>query len=172
MKEELTSAKSPIAVRTLTTTPGLGSCSFSLGTSTFRMGSMYGRIRRGAFTTKWSSMRALCSLLRPIPLCSSSVRNCNSLWWMPFRNTWPHCTLKLLYSYGYIIHYVQISDQRLLKWQCNKKKYRLIQEIKIIVKINYSYDNNDLTNVYTTFLNIFILVEDKIVLTFLIGAFS
>ena len=41
---------------------------------TLRMGSMYGLMRRGAVETRCPSMRAACSLLRPSPLCSSSVR--------------------------------------------------------------------------------------------------
>lgn len=43
---------------------------------TLRMGSMYGRIRRGALETRCPSILALCSLFLPTPLCSSSVKIC------------------------------------------------------------------------------------------------
>lgn len=62
--------------------PGSDSQTFkleNLQTRTFRIGSIYGRMRRGAFETKWPSIRALCSLFLPTPLCSSSVRICNNI---------------------------------------------------------------------------------------------
>lgn len=43
---------------------------------TLRIGSIYGRMRRGALETRWPSILALCSLILPTPLCSSSVRIC------------------------------------------------------------------------------------------------
>lgn len=46
------------------------------GDCTLRMGSMYGRMSLGALDTRWPSILALCSLFRPTPLCSSSVRIC------------------------------------------------------------------------------------------------
>uniref|UniRef100_A0A1A9UKR5 Uncharacterized protein n=1 Tax=Glossina austeni TaxID=7395 RepID=A0A1A9UKR5_GLOAU len=72
----LTSAKSPIARRTFSTTPGFDSGSLSFGTKILRIGFMYVDIRRGVLITKWSNIRALCSLFRLMPECSNSVNNC------------------------------------------------------------------------------------------------